>query len=62
MKITVNVSKEAINLVKAIAKEVSGKNPSKEQLEKFFSEDIAGLYSDVFEDNIEDAVESFFGR
>ena len=61
MKITITIPKEAVEAVKSMAKEVSGKRPSKEQLAKFFEQDIEGLYGDTFEDGIEDAVESYFG-
>jgi hypothetical protein len=44
-----------------MAKEVSGKKPSKEQLAKFFEQDIEGLYGDTFGDGIEDSVECYFG-
>ena len=61
MKITITIPKEAVDVVKDMAKEVSGKKPSKEELVKFFMQDIEGLYGDVFEDGIEDAVECYFG-
>jgi hypothetical protein len=61
MKITITIPKEAIEAVTSMAKEVSGKKPSKAQLEKFFQQDIEGVYSDTFEDGIEDAVECYFG-
>ena len=61
MKITVEISAEAIDLVKKLAMEVSGKNPTNEQLEKFFTQDVTGLYDDVFSENIDDAVECYFG-
>jgi hypothetical protein len=61
MKITITIPKEAVDAVKSMVKEVSGKKPSKEQLEKFFTQDIEGLYGDTFEEGIEDAVESYFG-
>ena len=61
MKITLTIPKEAVEVVKEMAKEVSGKKPSKEELVKFFMQDIEGLYGDVFEDGIEDAVECYFG-
>ncbi len=62
MKITIEISAEAINLVKELALEVSGKEPSKKELQKFFLQDVTGLYDDSFSDNIDDAVESFFGN
>ena len=61
MKITITIPKEAVDVVKLMAKEVSGKKPSKEDLAKFFLSDIEGVYSDTFEDGIEDAVECYFG-
>lgn len=61
MKITITIPKEAIEAVKSMAKEVSGKKPSKEQLVEFFTNDIKGLYGDTFEEGIEDAVECHFG-
>ena len=61
MKITISVPKHAIKAVKAHAKEVTGKTPSKEELAKFFEQDIEGLYSDVFDEGIEDSVECYFG-
>jgi hypothetical protein len=61
MKITLTIPKEAVDVVKLMAREVSGKKPSKEELVKFFMQDIEGLYGDVFEDGIEDAVECYFG-
>jgi len=61
MKITITIPKEAVDAVKSMAKEVSGKKPSKEQLIEFFTQDIEGLYSDSFEEGIENAVESYFG-
>lgn len=61
MKITITIPKEAVDVVKLMAKEVSGKKPSKEDLAKFFLSDIEGVYSDTFEDGIEDAVEGYFG-
>ena len=61
MKITLTIPKEAVEVVKEMAKEVSGKKPSKEELVKFFMQDIEGLYGDTFEDGIEDAVECYFG-
>ena len=61
MKITISVPKSAIKAVKAYAKELNGKAPSKEQLVDFFEQDIVGFYSDTFEEGIEDAVENYFG-
>jgi hypothetical protein len=61
MKITITIPKEAVDAVKSMAREVSGKKPSKEQLIEFFTQDIEGLYSDSFGEGIEDAVESYFG-
>jgi hypothetical protein len=61
MKITISVPKSAIEAVKSMAKEVSGKKPSKEELAKFFAQDIQGLYGDTFDEGIEDAVECYFG-
>jgi ABC-type phosphate/phosphonate transport system ATPase subunit len=61
MKITITVSKHAIKSVKEYAKELNGKTPSKDQLAKFFEQDIEGLYDDTFEEGIEDAVENYFG-
>ena len=61
MKITITIPKEAVDVVRLMAKEVTGKKPSKEDLAKFFLCDIEGVYSDTFEDGIEDAVEGYFG-
>jgi hypothetical protein len=61
MEITITVPKSAIKAVKAYAKELNGKTPSKDQLAKFFEQDIEGLYDDTFEEGIEDAVENYFG-
>ena len=61
MKITITVPKSAVNEVKELAKEFTGKTPSEKQLIKFFEQDIAGLYSDTFDEGIEDAVENYFG-
>jgi hypothetical protein len=61
MKITITIPKEALEEVKNMVKEVSGKKPSKEQLVEFFTQDIEGLYSDTFGEGIEDAVENYFG-
>jgi hypothetical protein len=61
MEITITVPKSVIKAVKAYAKELNGKTPSKEQLAKFFEQDIEGFYSDTFEEGIEDAVENYFG-
>ena len=61
MKITITVPKSAIKAVKEYAKELTGKTPSEKQLLKFFEQDIEGLYSDIFDEGIEDAVDSYFG-
>ena len=61
MKITITIDKKTVDVVKSMAKEVSGKKPSKEQLAEFFTQDIEGLYGDIFEDGVEDAVECYFG-
>jgi len=61
MEITITVPKSAIKSVKAYVKELNGKSPSKEELAKFFEQDIEGFYSDTFEEGIEDAVENYFG-
>jgi len=61
MKITITVPKHAIKSVKEYVKELNGKKPSKEQLAKFFEQDIEGFYGDTFEEGIEDAVECYFG-
>ena len=61
MEITITVPKSAIKAVKAYAKELNGKTPSKKELKEFFEQDIVGFYSDTFEEGIEDAVESYFG-
>ena len=61
MKITITIPKEAVESVKSMAKEVSGKKPSKAQLVEFFTQDIEGLYGDTFDEGIEDAVECYFG-
>ena len=47
MKITITIPKEAVESVKLMAKEVSGKKPSKAQLVEFFTQDIEGLYGDT---------------
>ena len=60
MKITIEISKEAVDKVIQIAKQVSGKEPSEKQLKKFFAQDVEGVYGNVFGDGIEDAVESYF--
>ena len=61
MKITITIPKEAVYVVKLMAREVSGRKPTKKELEKFFTQDINGVYGDTFEDGIEDAVECHFG-
>ena len=61
MKITITIPKEAVDVVKLMVREVSGKKPSKEELIEFFTNDIEGVYGDTFEDGIEDAVECHFG-
>jgi hypothetical protein len=61
MKITISVPKSAVKAVKEYAKEINGKAPSKEELAKFFAQDIQGLYGDTFDEGIEDAVECYFG-
>lgn len=61
MEITITVPKSAIKAVKDMALEVSGKKPSKEELIKFFMQDVEGLYGDTFDEGIEDAVECYFG-
>jgi hypothetical protein len=61
MKITITVPKHAIKSVKEYAKELTGKTPSKEELMKFFEQDIEGFYSDTFEEGIEGAVDNYFG-
>ena len=61
MKITITIPKEAVEAVKLMAKEVSGKKPTKAQLVEFFTQDIEGLYGDTFDQLIEDAVECHFG-
>ena len=61
MKITIYVPEHAIKAVKAHAKEITGKTPSKEELAKFFAQDIEGLYGDTFAEGIEDSVECYFG-
>jgi hypothetical protein len=60
MKITITIPKEAVEVVKIMAKEATGKKPSKKQLIEFFVTDIEGVYGDTFEDGIEDAVECYF--
>jgi len=44
-----------------MAREVSGRKPTKKELIEFFTNDIEGVYGDTFEDGIEDAVECHFG-
>ena len=61
MKITITVPKSAIKSVKAYAKELTGKTPSKEELAKFFEQDIEGFYSDTFDEGIEGAVDNYVG-
>ena len=61
MKITITVPKYAVKAVKEYAKELNGKTPSKEQLAKFFEQDIEGFYSDTFEEGLDVAVENYFG-
>ena len=61
MNITITVPKEAVEAVMSMVKETSGKKPSKAQLEKFFTQDIEGLYGDTFAEGIEDSVECYFG-
>jgi len=61
MKITITIDKKTVDVVRNMAKEVSGKKPSKEQLAKFFTQDIEGVYGDTFEEGIEGAVENYFG-
>jgi len=61
MKITITVPKHAVKSVKAYVKELNGKTPSTKVLEKFFEQDIEGLYSDTFEEGIEGSVENYFG-
>jgi hypothetical protein len=61
MKITITIDKEAVDVVKLMAREVSGRKPTKKELIEFFTNDIEGVYGDTFEDGIEDAVECHFG-
>jgi hypothetical protein len=61
MKITITINKEAVDVVKLMAREVIGRKPTKKELEKFFTQDIYGVYGDTFEDGIGDAVECHFG-
>ena len=61
MKITITIPKEAVEAIKSMAKEVSGKKPSKEELEKFFTQDIEGLYGGMSRGEFADAVEYYFG-
>ncbi len=61
MQITITIPKEAVNAVKRMAKKVSGKKPSAEELEQFFRMDVEGVYRDMFEEGVEDAVDCYFG-
>lgn len=61
MEITITVPKHAIESVKAYVKKLNGNTPSEKELMKFFEQDIEGLYSDTFEEGIEDSVENYFG-
>jgi len=61
MKITITIDKEAVDVVKLMAREVSGRKPTKKELIEFFTNDIEGVYGDTFADGIDDAVECHFG-
>ena len=61
MEITITIPKSAIKMVKVMAKELTGKTPSAEQLEKFFTEDIMNVYNETFDDGIDEAVGAYFG-
>jgi len=61
MKITITIDKEAVDVVKLMAREVSGRKPTKKELIEFFTNDIEGVYGDTFQDGIDDAVECHFG-
>jgi len=60
MQITIRVPSDAIEQVKQLAKEMTGKTPTDTELENFFMQDVEGLYENTFSENIEDAVECFF--
>lgn len=61
MQITITLPKKAVDTVKELAQEFTGKKPTKAQLAKFFEQDITGLYIDSFDEGIDDAVEEHFG-
>jgi len=69
MKVTIEISAEAIDLVKELAMDRSEKNPTKKELEKFFAQmgkeffaqDVFGFWDDSFGKKIDDAVDEYFG-
>ena len=62
MEITIKIKQSIINKVRKEAKELTGKEPTDKQIEKFFREDIQFMYSgEQFEDGLLDAVELHFG-
>ena len=61
MEITITISKARVNRVRALAQEFTGRAPTEQQLKKFFEGDVKFLYSEFFDDCLEDSVEGFFG-
>lgn len=61
MQITVTVSDEQLEKFKQTFKECIDREPTENEVLEFFTADIANVYSDTFEDNLEDAISESFG-
>ena len=61
MEITIKIKQSMIKKVRKEVKELTGKEPTDKQIEKFFREDIQHLYSEEFEDGVLDGVVLHFG-
>ena len=61
MDITIKIPAKMIRTVAREVKELTGRTPTRQQLERFFRKDIRFMYSAAFEDGLLEGIEAHFG-
>ena len=61
MEVTVKIPAKMVRQVQQEVKELTGREPTAQQLERFFRKDILWMYSEAFEDGLTDSIDAHFG-
>ena len=61
MQVTITIDDKKVEHVRALVRELRGNNPTDDELQEFFREDVNCVYNEMDNDvDLTDAVESFF--